>query len=190
MNPTGTDLLDIFNSRPKKGSSPARATSRPTREPRSGGSPDGGSPRGRLMLGGTVMVLLLALAFTAGVGVGRARRGAAPATPGLVAGLAPAPREAWGIKSKAVPNLGSKADNLRTRIVAELYRRWPELEPHTYVADVVDKNGKPTPGQFRLLLKDFESRQDAQAVLTDLSIWQIDGQMPFDGCRPERMSSK
>jgi len=201
MNPTGTDLLDIFNARPRKGSSPARATSRPTRESRPGGSWGGGSSgggssgdgssggfggRGKLVLGGTVMVLLLALAFTAGVGVGRARRGVAtPATPSLAA----VPREAWGVKSKALPNLGSKAD-LRTRIVSELYRRWPELEPHTYVADVVDKFGKTTQGQFRMILKDFDSRQDVQAVVRDLSVWQIDGQMPFEGSRPELMSTK
>jgi len=186
MNPTGTDLLDIFNSRPRRGSSPARATSRP-REPRSGGSSGGGSPgRGRLLLGGTVMVLLVALAFTAGVGVGRSRRGVAAPTPGLAA-VPTAPRESWGVRSKALPNLGSKADNLRNRIVAELYRKWPDMESHTYVADVLDKAGKATPGQFRLILKDFETRQEAQAAVSDLGIWQIDGQMPFDGCRPERM---
>ncbi len=182
MNPTGTDLLDIFNSRPKRGSNPARAT---TRSRESHGGSSGGPPgRGRLLLGGTVVVLLLALSFTAGVGVGRARR--VPTGPALVAPGPSAPRESWGMRSKALPKLTAKADSLQGRSLADLYRRWPDLQGRIYVSEVLDKSQKPT-GQFRLLIKDYETRDEALAQLSDLALWQIDGFMPFDNCRPERM---
>ena len=79
MNRQPMDLLDLFRnpgaSASKKG---ARATSRPVREPgsnrRETGPGFGGSGRQR-MLAGSVVALLLALSFVAGVGVGRARTG-------------------------------------------------------------------------------------------------------------------
>lgn len=177
-----TDLLDMFKPRPVKGSSPARATSR-AREPRSGGGSSPGTKR--LVLGGAVMVLLLALAFTAGVGVGRSRRGGSEAP--ALARPTPVATERWELKSHALPALGAAADSLKYRAIKNLVLRHPELSSRAFVADVFDKNGKAVLGQFRLVLRDFESRQDAQSVAGDLQVWAVDSHIPFEACRPERM---
>lgn len=175
-----TDLLDMFKPRPTRGSSPARATSRP-RESGAGGAI---GPK-KLWLAGTVVVLLMALAFTAGVGVGRSRRVTSEA-PALAAPVKP-PVDHWGIRSKTLPSVGAKADSLKVRMFEDLIRRWPELSGHVYVVDAYDKNQQVKQGQFRLVVKDFQSREDAKSVATDLWVWSLDGLIPFEGCRPERM---
>lgn len=137
------------------------------------------------MLAGTVMVLLLALAFTAGVGVGRNKRvtteGAALAAP------VRAPTSHWGIRSRTLPSLGAKTENLKQKMVSDLIKRWPGLSSHLAVEDAVDKNNQPKPGQFRIVVKDFDSRDDAKAVEADLSVWAVDGILPFENCRAVRM---
>lgn len=187
-----TDLLDMFKQRPAKGSSPARATSRtrdtaPHGSSRGMGTGDTGGTR-KLVLGGAVMILLLALAFTAGVGVGRARRPAAD--PALLAARSTpdTPTESWGIRGRSLPSLAAKGDSLRIRVLEELIRRWPELSNFTSVVDGKDKTGKPT-GLFRIVLAGFRSKDDAQAVAADLAVWAVDGYLPFSDSRPERMTN-
>ena len=178
-----TDLLDMFKQRPAKGSSPARATSRSRDGSHGSQRGAGGGPElKKRLLGGSVLLLLMALAFTAGIGVGQRRRPAVVEPTPLAARVV----EYWGLRGKALPNTGLKADDLKTRVVGELVRRWPELSNHTYVVDLKDKNGKPTT-QFRLVLKGFTSREDAQAFAAELGVWAVEGYLPFTECRPERM---
>ena len=180
-----TDLLDMFKQRPAKGSSPARATSR-SREGASHGTSrgsDGTFGTKKRLLGGAVLTLLLALAFTAGVGVGRSSR---PAPAGETLARVVKPVDLWGIRSRVLPNVGLKADDLKVKVVKELVRRWPGFSDHTYVVEGTDKNGKPT-SQFRIVLKGFTSRDEAQEAASDLSLWAVEGFMPFTDSRPERM---
>ena len=176
-----TDLLDMFNQRPAKGSSPARATSR-SRDGSQGRGSGGGAETKKRVLGATVMVLLLALAFAAGVGVGRAHHAGGGEPLALVA----KPVDHWGLRGVWLPSVGLKADNLKQRVLEELIRRWPELSNHTSVIDAADKTGKPT-GQFRVMLQGFESREDAQSVAADLGVWTVEAYFPFRDCRAERM---
>jgi hypothetical protein len=175
----------MCKQRPSKGSSPARATSRSRNDapPRSSGDGSSSGTR-RLVLGGAVMVLLLALAFTAGVGVGRSKRPAAAPEPALAA-VKPADR--WGIRGRSLPLLApTKLDNLKSRMIEDFVRRWPHLADQLDVQDNKDKNNKPL-GTFRLVVRGFDTRDDAMAEAENLTLWVIDGQMPFRDSRPERM---
>ena len=177
-----TDLLDMFKGQPTRGSSPARATSRTRPD---AGRGQGGYAKKQLALAGTVMVLLMALAFTAGVGVGRNKRGQTESA--ALAAPVKAQTSHWGIRSKTLPSTGAKTENLQLKMARDLNKRWPELSLHVTFVDALDKNNVPKPGQFRIIVKDFDSRDDAKSVEADLSVWAVDGILPFENCRAERM---
>jgi hypothetical protein len=149
-----TDLLDVFRT-----PSAPRASSGGTALER----------RRRVVLGGTIAGLLLALAFTAGIGL--ARRGKAPSTPAPA--LASVRRGEWILRSE-VPRVSSAgAADLVEALPRELVARFPDLRGRVKVA------AGSTKASMKVIVSGFRTREEAERALRALATWNVESSFPF-----------
>lgn len=171
-----SDLLDVFRS--ASSSKPAKGAASP-RAARGPGAPIVLARRQVLILasGG---VLLVVLAFVAGIGIGRGgRRSPSDTAPGLARGVV-----SWRLVGAAIPRVGGPgAEDLRAKVQAEFERRWPQMVGHYRIDDVPAPPGKPA--KFRLTIFGFPSREAAEMAGVDLAGWFVDAYVPFEYARAE-----
>jgi hypothetical protein len=149
-----TDLLHLFRS-------PAAPRARSARSP--------ADRRRRLALGGTIAGLVVALAFTAGVGF--ARKGKSPAAP--LPALASVRRGEWILRSE-VPRVSSAgAADLVEALPRELVARFPELRGRVKVAP------GSTKASMKVIVSGFRTREEADRALRALATWNVESSFPF-----------
>jgi hypothetical protein len=149
-----TDLLDVFRA--------------PAPAPRRG---DARSPKSvrrvRLALGGTVAVLLVCLAFTAGRGLKAGRTAPAPRP------LAAFRSGEWAIRAE-VPRISpASARDLATAIPRALPERFPDLRGRLRVG------AGPTKATIRVIVSGFRSKAEADRALERLVTFGVESSFPF-----------
>lgn len=174
-----TDLLDMFRTKSARAGSGARAVSRPT----AGEGKVIVLGRRQILLGGSVLALFVALAFVAGVAVGRSKGPASDVTLVKPAQRPSVPSSVWMLRSRAMPRLGMGAENLEQKAIESFGERFPKLAPFLSSIPVDDGKGKVVAGQFALVLKGFETRKMADDWRMSLSVWEIEGFLPFEASR-------
>lgn len=182
MDRQSTDLLDFFGSKGTKKSGGARARASSPREPR------GSFVLGRVhvLLGAAGLVVLMLLSFVFGLSVGRRKAVAGGVTLAVPAKPTPVARP-WVIRSRNLPRVGSGAEALVEVARAAFERKFPDLARHLDTQQVYDKKGKIDPGMFRLVIRDFPSREAAESWCNDLYVWVVGDYVPFGGARAEQI---
>jgi len=171
----GTDLLDFFGRKPTSGG--ARAVSRP----RPGEREPVVLSRRQASFGLVTVGLLMAVAFLGGLWLGK--RGAA--APALVRPAATPAPDTWLLRGCRLPAIGAGADKLETRAVAVVRAAYPNLAPFVDAVPVDAGRGRTIAGQFRLVVRSFESKESAKAWASVLSSLAVDGYSLFRECQPE-----
>jgi hypothetical protein len=171
----GSDLLDVFRSSPRRGSG-------------EGARGGGGGGEGRtLTLGrrhlvvlGAGGVLLVVLAFVAGIGIGRggARRGSGPDV-----ALARGTARTWRLPGAALPRIGARAEEVVPLVRAALERDWPQLIGHYRIEDVPSPRDRAP--RVRFTVFGLRNREEADKWQGALIGWLVAGHIPFEHARPE-----
>jgi hypothetical protein len=176
MNRKGSDLLDVFRSAPKRPSGDGG---------RRGGGGGGGTTltlgRRHLLLAGAGAVLLVVLAFVAGIGIGRGHRGGGRAGDVALANVGAA--RTWRLPGAALPRIGPRAEEVLPLVRAALERDWPELIGHYRVEEV--PSTPPKAPRLRFTVFGLRTREDAEKWQASLLGWFVSGHVPFEHTRPE-----
>jgi hypothetical protein len=175
MNRKGSDLLDVFRSSPRRSSGEGS---------RGGGGGEGRTltlGRRHLLVVGAGGVLLVVLAFVAGIGIGRggSRKGAGADVPLARPGAA----RTWRLPGAALPRIGPRAEEVPPLVRAALERDWPQLVGHYRIEDVPSGPGKPP--RVRFTVVGIRNREEAEKWQVSLLGWFVAGHVPFEHARPE-----
>jgi hypothetical protein len=189
-----TDLLDVFrfsSDAPKGSKKDKRAEKRRERSEASPGSPtQTRAPRARfegiflpprqMLLGGSVLVLLLALSFTVGLGVGRSS--ASPTAPDASGPSLRRETYAWALRGE-IPKMDvARAEApTETRIVRELGRKYGVPSDKLRV----DAKGDPVV----IWVGPFETEEAATAFLAarNLGTARLWSAAPFRFTKPQQV---
>lgn len=183
MSRSSTDLLDFFGKRSGKAQG-ARAVSRPVAGAR---APVVAWSGRQAALAGATALLLLALAFVGGVAVGQGRKPAADGKVALVRGAGEPERDVWMLRGRPLMRIQNGAvDNYEIRALAAFRSRFPDLVPFLSATGVEDGRGRMVPGQFRLVIRGFQSEASATAWAKVLATATVGEHQPFKDCRPEK----
>jgi hypothetical protein len=181
MGRRSTDLLDVFRPGGGSGAEPRREPAKKVRAPRSPRTPFEGfflGPR-QLILGSSVVVLLLVLSFTVGLGVGRkAGRGTDGVAPAL--SHATQTRTIWVVRgSLDRVDAATSTELSEERVLEEMGRRFPWLPRERVRLDVSGGSIALTVGPFR------DEREAATFLETRLRSARLWSKFPFRLSKPE-----
>jgi hypothetical protein len=170
-----SDLLDVFRGKPAR-TGGARAVSRGSGERRRG---EVVLSRAQVTLGGAVAGLLVLLAFMGGTAVGRHRtHDVALVREKDASSGARAP--AYQFRSREMSRLAPDGSDLLSQSVDSFRSTYGSLAPGLSVIPAEDAKGHTKPNMFRLLVRGFQSRNDANNWLFQVKAWNVLGQYPFE----------